>query len=497
MQFNSLEYLFFFITVFFVFWFLLRDNLKLQNLFLLTTNYFFYGWWDWRFLFLIIFISALNYFAGILLGELDYKSAMKRRKTILVFSLLLNLIILGFFKYFNFFTQSAAGLLNLIGLRADTYSLNIILPIGISFYTFQAMSYTIDVYGTKIKPTKDILSFFAYISFFPLILAGPIERAGNLLTQFLKKREFKYEEATDGMRQILFGLFKKVVIADNCAVLVNGIFKNYESHPSSVLIMGAIYFAFQIYGDFSGYSDIAIGSAKLLGFRLMTNFKTPYFSRNIMEFWRRWHISLSTWFRDYLFLPIAYSLTRRLSEKKYLGIKTDKLIYIIATMVTFLVCGLWHGANWTYVVWGGLIGSYFVPLILKSSKRRSTEVVAQGKLLPNLREIIQMTVTFTFVCIAWVFFRADSVDKAFGYLGNIFSNTNFFPDDFGYFFPRYILFLITIFVLSEWFLFRHENFLERFNNLNGFSRRLIYVITLILIFLFVQNEASSFIYFQF
>ena len=384
MLFNSIEYLLFFTVVFFVFWFLLRDNVKLQNIFLLAANYFFYGWWDWRFLTLIIFISALNYFTAIQIGKYDPVLEKQKRKLFLIYSLVINLGLLAVFKYFNFFAQSAADLVNTFGLRADALTLNIILPIGISFYTFQTMSYTLDVYGTKIKPTRDIISFFAYVSFFPLILAGPIERAGNLLTQFIKKREFNYDEATDGMRQILWGLFKKVVIADNCAVLVNEIFNKYESQPASVLIMGAIYFAFQIYGDFSGYSDIAIGSAKLLGFKLMTNFKTPYFSRDMMEFWRRWHISLSTWFRDYLFLPTAYSLTRKLSRKKYFGIRTDKIVFIIAAMVTFLVCGFWHGANWTFIVWGGLIGIYFIPLILTNQNRKNMDTVAHNRLFPNL-----------------------------------------------------------------------------------------------------------------
>lgn len=496
MIFNSLEYLSFFVVVFFVFWFLLRDNVKLQNVFLLITNYVFYGWWDWRFLLLIIFISSVNYFSAIQIGKADYNLSGKRRKSLLIFSLLINLGLLGIFKYFDFFAKSAADLLNTFGFGVDTLTLNVILPVGISFYTFQTMSYTLDVYGTKIDPTKDIISFFAYVSFFPIILAGPIERANNLLKQFFKKRIFNYDEATSGMRQILWGLFKKVVIADNCAILVNGIFDEYDSQPASVLIMGAVYYAFQIYGDFSGYSDIAIGSAKLLGFNLMTNFKTPYFSRDMMEFWRRWHISLSTWFRDYLFLPTAYSLTRKLSGKKYLGIRSDKIVFCIATMVTFLVCGLWHGANWTFLVWGGLIGIYFIPLILTNQNRKNLDTVAQDKLFPNLKEILQMSLTFALTCLGWIFFRAENVGKAFNYLGYIFTN-NFLPDDYSYFFPRYMMFLLAIFILNEWFLFRHDNFLERFKNINVFTRRIIYAIILILIFLFIQNEASSFIYFQF
>lgn len=496
MLFNSFEYLLFLGTVFFGFWFLFRNNFKIQNFFLLCANYVFYLWWDWRFLFLIVFVSLVNFSGGLLIGESINETAHKNRRTILVLVLVINLLFLSFFKYFNFFSESAFNLLNFFGFHTSFFSLNIILPIGISFYTFQAMSYTIDVYASKIKPTKDILSFFAYLSFFPLILAGPIERAGNLLTQFTRKREFVYDEAVDGMRQILIGLFKKIVIADNCAALANSIFDNYHNQPSSVLIMGAIYFAFQIYGDFSGYSDIAIGSAKLLGFKLMTNFRTPYFSRNIMEFWRRWHISLSTWFRDYLFLPIAYSFTRKFHQQRYFGIKKDKVINIIATIITFLICGLWHGANWTFVVWGGLIGIYFIPLIIRGTKKRITEVAAQGKLLPSFREAVQILTTFGFVCIAWVFFRAKSLQEAVGYLKSIFSN-RFLPDDFAFFFPRYMLLLLLLFVLGEWFLLRYDDYLERFRMLNRVVRRAIYVSVMVLIFLFIQNEATTFIYFQF
>lgn len=496
MLFNSFEYLLFLVTVFGGFWFLFRNNYKLQNFFLLCANYVFYLWWDWRFLFLIVFVSLVNFSGGLLIGESIKETANNNRRAILVLVLVVNLLFLGFFKYFNFFSKSAFDLLNLFGFKTSIFSLNIILPIGISFYTFQAMSYTIDVYASKIKPSKDILSFFAYLSFFPLILAGPIERAGNLLTQFTKKREFVYDEAVDGMRQILIGLFKKIVIADNCAVLVNSIFDNYETQPSSVLVMGAVYFAFQIYGDFSGYSDIAIGSAKLLGFKLMTNFRTPYFSRNIMEFWRRWHISLSTWFRDYLFLPIAYSLTRKLHNQRYFGIKKDKVINILATITTFIICGLWHGANWTFVVWGGLIGIYFIPLILRGTKKKNTEVAAQGKLLPSFREALQILTTFGFVCIAWVFFRAKSLHEAAGYLKSIFAN-RFLPDDFAIFFPRYMLLLLLLFVLGEWFLLRYDDYLERFRAMHIVVRRAIYVSVMVLIFLFIQNEATTFIYFQF
>lgn len=484
MQFNSPEYLFFFIIVFFVFWFLLRNNLRIQNIFLLAANYIFYAWWDWRFLFLIIFISGVNYYAGIQTGKRDPETQNRGRKRLLIFSILVNLTLLAVFKYFNFFAGSFADLFHIFGFSADNPTLNIILPIGISFYTFQTMSYTIDVYRTKVEPTRDIIAFFAYISFFPLILAGPIERAGNLLVQFFKKKEFNYDEGADAMRQILWGLFKKVVIADNCAKYANEIFSKYETQPGAVLLIGSIYFAFQIYGDFSGYSDIAIGSAKLLGFKLTTNFRTPYFSRDIAEFWRRWHISLSSWLRDYLFMPLNIQF-RNLG--KWGG--------ALAILITFLICGLWHGANWTFIVWGGLNGIYLIPSLLTGRSGRNINTVAEGSYLPNLKEIFQMTATFTLVCFSWIFFKAETISQAFAYIGNLFSN-KFLPDN-PYFFPRYMLSLLFFFLFSEWFLFRYDNSLERFAKLNVYYRRPVYAITLILIFLFIQNEASSFIYFQF
>jgi alginate O-acetyltransferase complex protein AlgI len=479
MQFNSPVYALFLILVFFIFWFLLNKRLRLQNFFLLAVSYIFYGWWDWRFLSLIIFSSLVDYFAGIQLGKTE---ALKKRRLFLSFSLLTNLGLLGVFKYFNFFSGSLAELFNNFGYKLDALTLNVVLPVGISFYTFQTLSYTIDVYRKKLEPTKDFISFFAYVSFFPQLVAGPIERAVNLLPQFQRKKEFDYDKASDGMRQILWGLFKKVVIADNCAIFVNEIFKNYESQPASVLIMGTIYFAFQIYCDFSGYSDIAIGSAKLLGFDLMTNFKTPYFARDIAEFWRRWHISLSTWFRDYVYIPLG-------------GSRSGKNRALINTMVVFIVSGFWHGANWTFLAWGALNGAYYIPLFLAKQNRKNLDTVAEGRLFPDIKEILQMGITFTLTCIAWIFFRAESISKAFNYLGGIFTH-RFLPDN-AYYFPKFMMFLLSFFLLCEWFLFRHENFLERFDNLNPFYRRSAYALTLVLIFLFIQNEASTFIYFQF
>ena len=474
----------FLILVFFIFWFLLRNNLKLKNIFLLVASYIFYSWWNWKFLSLIIFISSVNYFAGIQIGKIDPDAPGKKRKFIFLISIFINLGLLGVFKYFNFFSQSAADLLNTLGFRADVVTLNIILPIGISFYTFQTLSYTIDVYRSKFEPTKDIIAFFAYVSFFPILLAGPIERGDTLLPQFFKKKEFKYDEGVNGMRQILWGLFKKVVIADNCAVLADQIFNSYQTQQASVLIIGVIYFAFQIYGDFSGYSDIAIGSAKLLGFNLTTNFKTPYFSRDIAEFWRRWHISLSTWLRDYLFIP----LNLQFRNLRMFG-------SILAIVITFLICGLWHGPNWTFIVWGGLNGIYFIPLILTGQSGKYTNTIAETRIFPTFKEFLQIGVTFSITCFAWIFFKSPNIETALKYIRGIFTN-KFFPDNFN-FFPKYLIFSLLFFLLTEWFLFRYDNSFERFSNLKPVLRHAFYAFTLVLIFLFIQNEASTFIYFQF
>jgi D-alanyl-lipoteichoic acid acyltransferase DltB (MBOAT superfamily) len=310
-----------------------------------------------------------------------------------------------------------------------------------------------------------------------------------------KKREFNYNDSVNGIQLFLWGLFKKVVIADNCAILANQIFNNYQDKSTLVLIMGAVYYAFQIYCDFSGYSDMAIGSARLLGFKLTTNFRTPYFSRDVIEFWKRWHISLSTWFRDYLFLPIAYSLTRKLTRKKHLGIRTEKLVFCIAAFLTFLVCGLWHGANWTFIAWGGIIGVYFIPLIFLNHNRKNLDTVAENRFLPTFKETYQIITTFAFICIAWIFFRSDSIENALGYLNSMASNL-FFNTPAQYM-RKYLLFLIGLFVIAEWTLVRHDNFLERFSNFNPLLRRTIYVCILVLIFIFMQNESTSYIYFQF
>ena len=377
MLFNSIEFAIFLPVVFLLYWFVFNRNLKLQNLFIVVVSYVFYGWWDWRFLFLIAFTSLCSYLSGILIEK--YRDRPRRAKTVNVLNIVVNLLILGVFKYYNFFVTSFADLF--LGGKTDGLLLKVILPVGISFYTFQALSYSIDVYRGKMEATRDVVQFFAYVSFFPQLVAGPIERATNLLPQFAKPRTFDYETGVDGMRQILWGLFKKMVVADNCAVYVDQVFSSGQAHSGCTILLAAVFFAFQIYGDFSGYSDIAIGTAKLFGIKLMRNFNVPYFSRDIAEFWRRWHISLTTWFRDYVYIPMG-------------GSRCSKAKIIRNTLVIFLLSGFWHGANWTFIAWGVYHALLFLPLILLGKNRKYRDVVAENRFFPTWKEASQMLLTF-------------------------------------------------------------------------------------------------------
>jgi len=482
MLFNSLDFAIFLPIVFLLYWFVTQKNLKLQNALIVVASYVFYGWWDWRFLSLIIFSTVVDYLVG---QKLRVEEKQSKRKVLLWTSILVNLGFLGFFKYYNFFLENFVDAFSLFGMQINANSLNIILPVGISFYTFQTLSYTIDVYKKKLEPTQDFVAFSAFVCFFPQLVAGPIERATNLLPQFYKKRTFEYDKAVDGMRQILWGLFKKVVIADNCAEFANQIFNNSADMNGSTLVLGAIFFTFQIYGDFSGYSDIAIGTSRLFGFDLKQNFATPYFSRDIAEFWRRWHISLSTWFRDYLYIPLG-------------GSRGGTWMKVRNTFAIFLVSGFWHGANWTFIIWGALNAIYFLPLLLTNNNRKNLGVVAEGKLLPSLKELFAMLTTFGLTVFAWIFFRAENLNHAFNYIGGIFSESIFDFIDFHYKSKSIPIILVTfIFILIEWFGRNNKYALEKF--LLGKSkhlRRLLYFfITLLIIILCGNNE--EFIYFQF
>ncbi|WP_299174876.1 MBOAT family O-acyltransferase [uncultured Allomuricauda sp.] len=485
MIFNSLEFAIFLPLVFILYWYVFNNNLKHQNLLILASSYIFYGWWDWRFLSLIIFSTVADYLIGVALVK---QEKQKTRKALLWTSILVNLGFLGFFKYYNFFLDNFVAAFTFFGTELNTNSLNIILPVGISFYTFQTLSYTIDVYKKKLEPEQDFVAFAAFVSFFPQLVAGPIERATNLLPQFPVKRKFSYSKAADGMRQILWGLFKKVVIADNCAEFANMIFNGSDSYSGSTLVLGALFFTFQIYGDFSGYSDIAIGTARLFGFNLKRNFAYPYFSRDIAEFWRRWHISLSTWFRDYLYIPLG-------------GSRGGTSMKIRNTFIIFIVSGFWHGANWTFIVWGALNAIYFLPLLLTNKNRNNLEVVAKGKLLPSIKEVWAMSTTFLLTVLAWIFFRAENLTHALNYISDIFSSSLFTIPDFGPYLGlkiAMIFVLLTFFLIIEWLGRENEYAIEGLKvRLNKkVYRWSFYLIVWSFIFIFSGNE-QEFIYFQF
>ncbi len=473
MLFNSIEFAFFLPAVFILYWFVTNLNLQLQNFLLLAASYLFYGWWDWRFLGLIVFSSVLDYVLGLKIHESENKST---RKILLLCSLLVNLGFLGFFKYYNFFAESFSEAFTLFGSSFETDRLAIILPVGISFYTFQTLSYTIDIYRRQLEPTRNVLAFFTFVSFFPQLVAGPIERASHLLPQFLRKRAFDYSNAGSGIQLIVWGLFKKMVIADNAAIIVQGIFSGYEGQNSISLIVGMLLFTFQIYCDFSGYSDIAIGTGRLFGFDLMTNFKFPYLSRNISDFWKRWHISLSTWFRDYLYIPLG-------------GSKVSKNMALRNIFIVFLVSGFWHGANWTFIFWGLVHGLLYIPLFVK------TKYTENKKEPTNFRVVLNTLAIFIFVCFAWIFFRSDSVADSFKYIAGIFTDAgsgSFFTSTTKYKVITAISFVgIFFLMLIEFSFFRKKKIEVR---LPAYGL----VVLLLSIFYFgALKDHSSFIYFQF
>ncbi len=475
MLFNSIEFFLFLPTVFILYWGVFKKNTRKQNILILISSYIFYGWWDFRFLSLIFLSTVVDYFIGL---KIVKQKSDSRRKLLLLTSIIFNISILGFFKYYNFFVDSWLILFESIGYSIkSTWTLNIILPVGISFYTFQTMSYTIDIYRKKLKPSKDFIAVASFVSFFPQLVAGPIERATNLLPQILGFRKFNYEKTIEGLRLILWGMFKKVVIADSLAPMVDSIFGNYNELGGGILLLGAIYFAFQIYCDFSGYSDIAIGTAKLFGFELMSNFKFPYFSRNIGEFWRRWHISLSTWFRDYLYIPLGGS---RLNK-----IKSIRNIFII-----FLVSGFWHGANWTFIIWGLFHSILFIPsFVFNTNRKYMSSIIAENRLIPNYKEIFQVSITFLLVTLGWVFFRSETVSDAFNYLYIMFSNIEIPSGE-----RRGLLFIIP-FLLIDYSLKKDERSPIFFRN--KIIRYFFYVILTLFILSFLNDESKSFIYFQF
>lgn len=482
MLFNSFDFLIFLPIIFILYWFVFK-SIKWQNFFIVIVSYIFYGWWDWRFLFLIAFTSACSFSSGLLIEHYESNRIMQR--LISLSNIVTNLLILGFFKYYNFFVENLIALLNTFGIRLDSVALNIILPVGISFYTFQALSYTIDIYQRKITAERDIVSFFAYVCFFPQLVAGPIERATSLLPQFQRKRHFDYSESVDGCRQMLWGFFKKMVVADNCAGVVNEYWERFAELPNITLLLLGVLFTFQIYCDFSGYSDIAIGCARLFGIRLNRNFNFPYFSRDISDFWRRWHISLMTWFRDYIYIPLG-------------GNRCAKWKVVRNTMIVFFVSGLWHGANWTFVLWGMYHACLISVFMMLGWNNVSNRNLPYSGLLPSLKEIFQISGVFFLVVIGWIIFRAESVDQAFNYL--IALSSNWFFDS--YLIPQNsylcIVYCVAISIV-EW-MQRDKQHALQFSSYRLFSYRIVrWGVYYFLIYVIARFNGNSqnFIYFQF
>ena len=507
MLFNSFEFAIFLPIVFLLYWFVFdyalskcKHQLLLQNLFIVVASYVFYGWWDWRFLILIAITTILSFLSGI---GIEKAPTQRGKKAVMIANIVVNLGILGVYKYYDFFAREFA---QLFGIESDFLLLHLILPVGISFYTFQALSYSIDVYRKQIAPCHDIVAFTAFLSFFPQLVAGPIERATNLLPQFQKKRIFDYATAVDGMRQILWGLFKKIVVADNCATYVDTVFADLGNQSGSTLLLAAVLFTFQIYGDFSGYSDIAIGTAKLFGIKLMRNFNVPYFSRDIAEFWRRWHISLTTWFRDYVYIPLGGSRPD-ISKPHRLFASSPavytKCIAVRNTFIIFLLSGFWHGANWTFLLWGAYHALLFVPLLLMNKNRRYRDTVAtitlpdgtiKTKFLPSFKEAGQMLLTFALAVFGWIIFRATSIANVGIYLQHIFDISLFSPPMIITGVKRTLLSIVILLVV-EWLHRDKQHGLDLSNRNKAIQLAISYAIVLFI--LEFGANAQSFIYFQF
>ena len=483
MLFNSFEFLIFLPIVFLSYWFVFRRRWW-RNLFVVVASYVFYSWWNWRFLILIALTSLFSFISGLLLER--YEGQRKLQKAVSATNIVLNLTILGIFKYYNFFVENLDMLFGMMGFHPDWVSMNVILPVGISFYTFQALSYSIDVYQKKLPATHDIVEFFAYISFFPQLVAGPIERATNLLPQFQRNRQFDYAKAVDGCRQMLCGFFKKIVVADSCGEIVNEAWEQYQVYPGISLFLLGVLFTIQIYCDFSGYSDIAIGCARLFGINLMRNFNFPYFSRSIPEFWRRWHISLTTWFRDYIYFPLG-------------GSRCDKWKILRNVYIVWGISGLWHGASWHFVFWGLFHATLLAIYNIFGINTKYNNVVAYGKFLPSIKEFFQMALTFCLAVFGWIIFRAESMAQAIDYFVHMFTNPFISK---GMRFGEATMWCI-LFLMVEW-VQRDKQHALQFTNTKPFNYRIVrWTIYLIIIGMsyvaymerFYDN--SPFIYFQF
>lgn len=484
MLFNSIEFLIYLPIVFILYWFFLNKSLRLQNFFILVASYVFYGWWDWRFLSLIVISSSVDFFIGL---NLPKAKTNRVRRLLLIGSIVLNIGFLGFFKYYNFFVDSFIDAFASAGFHLNPRTLNIVLPVGISFYTFQTLSYTIDVYRKKLEPSKDIVAFFAFVSFFPQLVAGPIERATNLLPQFYKKRVFDPAQATDGLRQMLWGFFKKVVVADNLDKLVVPIFDQPGEMNTLVLIMGLGLFSVQIYCDFAGYSDIAIGLSRLFGFNLKTNFRYPLFARNIGERWRNWHISLSTWFRDYIYIPLG-------------GSRGDKYSKFKNVMILFTISGLWHGANWNFVAWGFINGLFFAPSMLLGTNRKYLDTIASNRFFPSFREFTQILTTFSLIAFTYIFFRADNIQHSWEYFDAMIHNIQVPFSSYQVATRTFVLAILVavILLIAEWMNRTAEHTLDfTVSSPPRFARWSIYIVVIFFVIVAFDNNPTNFIYFQF
>ncbi len=486
MLFNSLEFLLFLPIVFILYWFVFDKKLNVQNSLILGVSYFFYGWWSWKFMVLLMLSTILDYFYGFSVAS----SNKKKAELFLWLSVINNLGILAVFKYYNFFIEQFQNVFDLIGLNTNPVLLNIALPVGISFYTFHGMSYVFDIYRGNQKPINSFIDYAVFVSFFPLLVAGPIERANHLLPQVQRRRVFNYDQALVGCRLILWGIFKKVVVADNSAYFANEIFNNYQTYNGSAMLLGVLFFSIQIYGDFSGYSDIALGSAKLLGFDLLINFRFPYFSRDLAEFWKRWHISLSSWFRDYLYIPLG-------------GSREGEIKAVRNTFIIFLVSGFWHGASWNFIAWGFAHACGFLPLLLmQKSKVNTSDSIAQNSILPNFKETFGLITTFIFVMLCWIFFRAPNLPVAFDFFKGIFSYTLFiFPnvklENADLLKLVHLLVSVLLLFVFEWMSRRTNSSVHFFSKIKlVVMRRLFYIILIFMIFYF-KGLPVEFIYFAF
>ena len=460
-----------------MYWFVFNKSKSTQNLLLISASYYFYACWNWHFLFLLIFSTLLDYFSAI---QIEKSSSERLRKIWLWVCVSINLGFLGIFKYYNFFAASFGNLLADLGFTVNPILLDIILPVGISFYTFHGLSYIIDIYYKRISSEKNFIDYSLFVSYFPLLVAGPIERATHLLPQIKVKRNFDFDKAKEGVYQITWGLVKKIVIADSCAVYANQIFDNYQSMNSLSLILGAVYFAFQIYGDFSGYSDIALGTSKLFGVNLLKNFDFPYFSRDIAEFWRKWHMSLSSWFKDYLYIPLG-------------GSNGTIWLKVRNTFIIFLVSGFWHGANWTYLAWGLLNAIYFLPLLLFKKNRKNIATFVLGFNFESVKNVVNIIGTFLLTCLAWIFFRSKTIEDAILYIKKMLTNANFTEQYFAI--ERYnyeLLYLIVAFIIVEW------NCRAKIEPISGkYSWIKLGLCLAAILALGVFSDSKEFIYFQF